>query len=162
MYRGFTSRCECPYGYAGPICDKLLFPACRLAPNATEMHCGERMPRSCECFRQCRQFYCSGGLGKCETPRDPWFVRCFERVNKPAAAAGNGTAAAAQAVYSDIPGEWEEKAGLVSWFRGMRSDMSRGRISRAQATKVSRQQQLHPLSHAPGWTPVVFSLAYEL
>lgn len=123
-------RCECPYGYYGPTCEKEIFPACKLAPEATEMHCGERMPRSCECFRQCRKFYCKGGKGACETPRDPWFVRCFERV-KPA---GNSSTAAA--VYSDVPEEWEEKQGLVAWHRGIRTDLARERLARQKATTV--------------------------
>jgi len=130
-------RCECPYGYYGPTCEKEIFPACKLAPEATEMHCGERMPRSCECFRQCRKFYCKGGKGACETPRDPWFVRCFERV-KPA---GNSSTAAA--VYSDVPEEWEEKQGLVAWHRGIRTDLARERLARQKATTVRQQLACH-------------------
>lgn len=98
------------------------------------MHCGERMPRSCECFRQCRQFYCAGGKGACEMPRDLWFVRCFERL-KPALTANDSTASQ-QAVYSDVPEEWEEKQGRVAWYLGMRNDLGRDRLSRQKATAV--------------------------
>jgi hypothetical protein len=132
-------RCECPYGYYGPICDKPMFPACKLAPNATEMHCGERMPRSCECFRQCRHFYCNGLTGACEQPRDPWFVRCFEQLAPAAGAAGaaNSSEPTKEAVYSDVPEEADEQAGRIAWYRGIRTDMSRERLSRQKATAVS-------------------------
>lgn len=126
-------RCECPYGYVGPTCEEPLFPACRLAQNATDMHCGERMPRSCECFRQCRQFYCGGGKGACEMPRDPWYVRCFERKQQ---ATQNG-GSSQSSIFSDVPGEWEEKQGLVAWYRGIRTDMSRMALTRQQSIRVS-------------------------
>lgn len=120
-----------------------MFPACKLAPNATEMHCGERMPRSCECFRQCRHFYCNGLTGACEMPRDPWFVRCFEPLQPAAGAAGadNSTAATKEAVYSDVPEEADEQAGRVAWYRGIRTDMSRERLSRQKATAVRALQR---------------------
>jgi hypothetical protein len=74
-------RCECPFGYTGPACEVEVFPACKMAPNASEMHCGDRMPRSCECLRQCWRHFCSSSSNStCETPRDPLFVRCFERL----------------------------------------------------------------------------------
>lgn len=122
-------RCECPFGYIGATCEKPLFPACKMRANATEMHCGDRMPRSCECLRQCRAFFCPN-KGRCETPRDPWFVRCFERA-KPA------NSSAPLVITSDIPEEWEEKKGLVRWYRGIRADLQRETLTRAQATYVS-------------------------
>lgn len=120
-----------------------------MSANATEMHCGDHMPRSCECLRQCRQFFCPN-KGKCETPRDPWFVRCFERLqpaptSAAAAAAGNRTAAAAKfmkgKVYSDVPTEAEEQQGLVKWYRGIRDDLQRETLTRQRATWVGAQLQ---------------------
>lgn len=116
------------------------------------MHCGERMPRSCECFRQCRKFYCKGGKGACEMPRDPWFVRCFERL-KPA---GNNSTAAA--IYSDVPEEWEEKQGLVAWHRGIRTDLGRERLTRQKATTVSEQLAVSD----PCWMAVLLLANQEL
>jgi hypothetical protein len=136
-YAALLPRCECPFGYYGPICDKAMFPACKLAADANEMHCGERMPRSCECFRQCRHFYCNGLTGACEKPRDTWFVRCFERLTPAAAAAADNSTATKEAVYSDVPDESEERAGHVAWYRGIRTDLGRDRLSRQKATAVS-------------------------
>jgi hypothetical protein len=127
------------------VCDVPLFPACKLAPNATEMHCGENMPRSCECFRQCRRFYCGGGKGACETPRDPWYVRCFER---PQPAPGSGTPK--PAMFSDVPEEWEETKGLMSWHLGIRSDLQRQKLTRQQATKVGASERSNTLQGSYG------------
>jgi predicted lipoprotein with Yx(FWY)xxD motif len=69
-------------------------------------------------------------------PRDPWFVRCFER-KKPAPAARNASAAGEQYTYSDVPEELEEKQGLLTWYRGIRTDLGRERLSRQKATTVS-------------------------
>jgi hypothetical protein len=105
------------------------------------MHCGENMPRSCECFRQCRRFYCKGGKGACEMPRDPWYVRCFERVQQhpggnSSSSSSVSVAGGSQHVYSDVPEEWEEHRGLVSWHLGIRADLQRQKLTREQATKV--------------------------
>ncbi|KAF8062027.1 glucuronosyltransferase [Scenedesmus sp. PABB004] len=137
-------RCECPFGYYGPLCNKEMFPACKMAANATEMHCGDRMPRSCECLRQCRAFFCPN-RGKCETPRDPWFVRCFERLVPAGGGAkgggGGGKRVARGAVYSDVPSEAEERGGGVRWFRGIRDDLQREGLTRQQATAVKALAQ---------------------
>lgn len=144
-------RCECPFGYYGPACDKEIFSACKLSGNSTEMHCGDRMPRSCECLRQCRAYFCPN-KGRCETPRDPWYARCFERIARNAsdaaaaarahgAAVGRGVTVKGTflrgPVYSDVPQEWEEKQGLVVWYQGIRDDMKRDKITRQRATWVS-------------------------
>eukprot|EP00878_Enallax_costatus_P016506 GHUV01017315.1.p1 GENE.GHUV01017315.1~~GHUV01017315.1.p1 ORF type:complete len:576 (+),score=57.68 GHUV01017315.1:463-2190(+) len=160
-------RCECPFGYYGPACDKEIFPACKLTAKSTEMHCGDRMPRSCECLRQCRNFFCPN-KGRCETPRESWYVQCFERIAKNAsdltrahgAKVGPGVTVKGPflrgPVYSDVPEEWEEKQGLVEWFQGLRDDLPRKRLKYTNATYV---QALNPggtnffalpLSQCPG------------
>lgn len=73
----------------------------------------------------------------CLCCRDPWFVRCFEQLQPAAAAAdANGTDSRVT-VYSDVPEESQEKAGRIGWFRGIRQDMGRERLSRQKATTVS-------------------------
>lgn len=144
-------RCECPFGYHGPACDKEIFPACKLTAKSTEMHCGDRMPRSCECLRQCRAFFCPN-KGRCETPRESWYVQCFERIAKNTSdlarahggkvgpgvtVKGPGDPFLRGPVYSDVPEQWEEQKGLVEWFQGLRDDLPRKRLKQRNATFVS-------------------------
>jgi hypothetical protein len=109
------------------------------------MHCGEAMPRSCECLRQCRAHFCPN-KGKCETPRDPWFVRCFERLKAAVPAGSNSSAAAAGPIQilSDIPEEWEDQQGLIKWYRGIRNDLQREIITRPHGVYVSLCTCQHP------------------
>jgi hypothetical protein len=44
-------RCECPWGYAGDDCSKLMMPACRQLPDSKLISCDETMAKNCECFR---------------------------------------------------------------------------------------------------------------
>lgn len=48
-----TGECECPFGFVGPACEKLIYPACRSAdtPDALPWY-GYITPKSCECYRQ--------------------------------------------------------------------------------------------------------------
>lgn len=62
-------------------------------------------------------------------------MRCFEQLQPPAAAT-NGTDSK-ETVYSDVPEEAEEAAGRIAWFRGIRQDMGRERLSRQKAVAVS-------------------------
>jgi hypothetical protein len=121
-------RCECPFGYTGPACEVELFPACKMAPNATEMHCGDRMPRSCECLRQCWRQFCPGGNSTCETPRDALFVHCFEwlqrgslRATAAAHVAAARRAAAAAADSEANSGSSERGKLLVDSFADHKS-----------------------------------------
>lgn len=114
------ARCECPIGYVGDVCDKPLWPACRVAPDALEMYCGTWHPKACDCVAQCAATICPDGPASCERHFDAWNAKCFTREAGAAGSssgAGNKTAAAAAAMYSDIPAEGEPG---VKYFKGLR------------------------------------------
>lgn len=68
-------------------------------------------------------------------------MRCFERAQPAAAeAAANGTDAK-ETVYSDVPEESAEKAGRITWYRGIRQDMGREKLPRQKAVAVSAWQE---------------------
>lgn len=118
-----SCRCECPFGYTGPTCSTPMFPACKIDANSTEMHCGDHVPKSCDCLRQCRNHFCPQGQ-LCETPRDPWYKICFERQQQLVPAV----------TYSDIPEETDDHK--VVWYRGIRKDMQRVVLGRPKAVQV--------------------------
>jgi len=72
-------RCECPVGYAGDICDQMLWPSCRVSPTDKEMYCGTWLPKSCDCVRECARFICPEGAHSCERHFDQGNAKCFER-----------------------------------------------------------------------------------
>jgi hypothetical protein len=141
-----------------------LFPACKLAYNATEMQTSQDVPRSCQCLRQARAFYCPGGA-RCETPRDAWYVPCWEHKrdlermakDKFSAAAQNPPLGVAAMVYSDVPERNAEDQ--VTWVRGIRADLQRTGLTRRQATAIRGRyfgspvpiwQVVEPVGHCPG------------
>lgn len=76
-------------------------------------------------------------------------MRCFERTQPTAAeAAANGTDSK-ETVYSDVPEESEEKAGRITWFRGIRQDMGREKLPRQKAVAVSGWQEVAGARHPP-------------
>jgi hypothetical protein len=41
-------RCECPWGYGGDDCSRLMMPACRQLPESKWVTCDDNMPKNCE------------------------------------------------------------------------------------------------------------------
>ncbi|KAI8466470.1 MAG: exostosin family-domain-containing protein [Monoraphidium minutum] len=140
-------RCECPWGFAGPACEDNLLAACALAPNASAVQCGDKLPRPCACLRQCYEFFCPRG-GPCVTPRDMWVARCFE-VLRPGAGAAGPAAYEEGGITSDIPEEQGAAAARVAWFLGARADQQRRRITRHQALDLGNSTMALPLGRCP-------------
>jgi hypothetical protein len=44
-------RCECPWGYGGDDCSKLMMPACRQLEDSKQVSCDGEVPKNCACFK---------------------------------------------------------------------------------------------------------------
>jgi hypothetical protein len=43
-------RCECPWGYGGEDCSRLMMPACRQLPHSQQVSCDADVPKNCACY----------------------------------------------------------------------------------------------------------------
>lgn len=73
-----TGFCACLVGYGGPLCEELLYPACRKTTEYSHhgfppaMRCYHQGARSCDCLRQCNERPSIHRMGE--------MLNCFDRV----------------------------------------------------------------------------------
>jgi len=79
--------CECAWPWTGQNCETDPLSLCYDSPNSTMPSCGTYVPKSCQCYAQCANFYCwqEGDQRRCSHALGLTIgeARCFVRAGSP-------------------------------------------------------------------------------
>lgn len=120
-------RCECPIGWEGEACEVPLLGACRYDLSSIVSTCAQNYGRNCECFKQCRAFFCQNH--GCTMHYEVASAPCFKYKGVPD-----------HEQTSRIP---EASDSSVEYFRGGKP------VPAAEVLKIDRGAPLSPHASCP-------------